>query len=241
MVDRQDAIKAIRARLERDSTIDIHHNRIDIRFEGKTLAVAGEVDSVAAKRLALRRIRELEPGLDVADRLRVAPSERREDGAIRDALVSAFAQESAFHNCTVEVWNKGHLEPVTDARSHSDCHLEAAVEEGVVTLTGEVISLSHRRLATLLAWWVTGTRDVVNALAVVPAEEDSDDELTDAIQLALEKDPMLRDEQIRARTVDGAVTLEGMARGEMARRIAEDDVWCLGDVTAVDNRIQIGG
>ena len=55
-------------------------------------------------------------------------------------------------------------------------HVEAAVRDGVVTLNGRVQSLSHKRLAGVLAWWVPGTRNVVNGLDVQPPEEDTDDE-----------------------------------------------------------------
>lgn len=44
------------------------------------------------------------------------------------------------------------------------------VKKGIVTLNGEVPSLTHKRLAGVLAWWVPGTRDVVNGLEEVPAE-----------------------------------------------------------------------
>ncbi|HKJ77724.1 MAG TPA: BON domain-containing protein [Gammaproteobacteria bacterium] len=241
MVEEQEAIKAIRAQLERESAIGIHRNAISIRFDDHTLVVEGEVDSIAAKRLALRVVRANSPDARAEDRLRVTPSERREDGAIRDSLIAAFTQERAFHDCSVAIWNKGELEPVTDATGHSPCYMQLSVKDGVVTLEGEVISLSHRRLALLLAWWATGVRDVVDHLRVVPDEEDTDAELMDAIQLALDKDPMLRGEMIRAHSDHGAVTLEGMARGELARQIAEDDVWYLGDVQGVDNRIRVAG
>lgn len=241
MVDEQAAVKAIRAQLERESAVHIHRNTISFRFTDHTLTAEGEVDTIAAKRLAMRIIRAHSPTERVVDHLRVTPVERREDGAIRDSLVAAFTQESAFHDCSVAIWNKGELEPVTDATGQSPCYMQIAVDEGVVTLEGEVISLSHRRLALLLAWWATGTRDVVDRLHVVPDEEDTDAELMDAIQLALDKDPMLRGEMIRARSERGAVTLEGMARGEVARQIAEDDVWYLGGVSRIDNRIRVAG
>lgn len=39
------------------------------------------------------------------------------------------------------------------------------------------------RLAGVLAWWVPGSRDVVNGLGVEPPEEDNDDEVSDAVRL----------------------------------------------------------
>jgi osmotically-inducible protein OsmY len=47
------------------------------------------------------------------------------------------------------------------------------VKEGVVTLDGEVSSLAHKRLCGVLAWWVPGSRDVVNGLEVRVDEVDN--------------------------------------------------------------------
>jgi osmotically-inducible protein OsmY len=46
------------------------------------------------------------------------------------------------------------------------------VDGDVVTLNGQVPSLSHKRLAGVLAWWVPGVRDVVDGLAVEPTQSD---------------------------------------------------------------------
>jgi osmotically-inducible protein OsmY len=40
------------------------------------------------------------------------------------------------------------------------------VKDGVVTLNGEVPSLTHKRLAGVLAWWVPGVKSVVNRVEV---------------------------------------------------------------------------
>jgi len=65
-----------------------------------------------------------------------------------------------------------------------------SVEDGVVTLDGRVSSLSHKSLAGALAWWVPGSRDVINGIEVAPPQEISDSEITEAVRLVLEKDPL---------------------------------------------------
>lgn len=108
-------------------------------------------------------------------------------------------------------------------------------DDGVATLNGQLPSLSHKRLAGVLAWWVPGSRDVVNGVAVVPPEEDNNDEVTDAVRLVLEKNPFVNADQIRAYTHDAAVTLEGLVMNETERRIAECDVWHVFGVDKVIN------
>ena len=113
------------------------------------------------------------------------------------------------------------------------------MRQGVVTLDGEVPSLCHKRLAGVLAWWVPGTRDVVNGLEVAPPEEDSDGEITDAVRTALEKDPLLDADGIRVGTRGAVVTLGGVVPSEPQREMAEADAWFVFGVDEVVNRIAV--
>jgi osmotically-inducible protein OsmY len=108
-----------------------------------------------------------------------------------------------------------------------------------VTLTGQVISLSHRRLASVTAWWVGGCRDVVNLLELEPAEADGDDEISEALHLVLETDPRVRAEQITINVENHRITLAGWVATEAERRQAEQDAWCLDAIDGVVNRIQV--
>src|SRR5690606_21475114 len=101
--------------------------------------------------------------------------------------------------------------------------IEASVIDGMVTLDGAVPSLSHKRLAGVLARWVPGSRDVINGLGVEPPGEDSDDEITDAVRLVLEKDRFVRADQICVRTRQRVVTLEGVVPNDSIREMAEFD------------------
>jgi osmotically-inducible protein OsmY len=113
------------------------------------------------------------------------------------------------------------------------------VEDGVVTLTGQVISVSHRHLASVTAWWVGGCRDVVNLLELVPAEADSDNEMSEALRLVLETDPRVRAEQITINVENHSVALAGWVASEAERRQAEQDAWCLDAIAGVVNHIQV--
>jgi len=117
----------------------------------------------------------------------------------------------------------------------------AAVKDGVVTLDGWAISLSHKRLAGVLAWWVPGCRDVVDGLEVAPPEQDNDDEVSDALSLVLEMDPMIpHPEQIGIHTDNYVVTLEGLVATQTEKDRAEQDAWCLFAVDKVINNLAVG-
>ena len=126
-----------------------------------------------------------------------------------------------------------------DVRGERSGDIEVAIEDGVIVLEGAVRSLSHKRVLGALAWWTPGCRDVVNALDVVPPEEDNDGEVLDALRLVLEMDPLVRADQITARCRNYVVTLEGCVRNDEERRRAELDAWTLFAVDKVVNRIDV--
>jgi osmotically-inducible protein OsmY len=76
-------------------------------------------------------------------------------------------------------------------------------------------------------------------LAEVPAQEDNDDQLTDAVRLAVEKDPFINAAKTRVTSKDGIVTLEGFVPNETMRRMAERDAWYVLGVREVVNKIAV--
>jgi osmotically-inducible protein OsmY len=172
----------------------------------------------------------------------VAPSEPRGDGAILDSLTALLLDARELKNCTLRVIRKGETFTLQEAGGEdASGDLLVAVKDGVVTLDGWVISLSHKRIAGVLAWWVPGCRDVVDALEVLPPEQDNDDEVSDALSLVLEMDPMIpHPGQIRILTRNYVVTLEGLAGSEAEKTRAEQDAWCLFAVDRVINHLAVG-
>jgi osmotically-inducible protein OsmY len=239
MGQKEAVVKQVHGLLEYEPRIKLHRYPIKIGFSGGAVVLEGEVESIAAKKLAL----ELAAGIDgirgVVDRLRIAPAERRGDGAIRDSLCGFLLREPEFRNCTLRVRTKGSVETLRDVPGKGGGEIEVAIEDGVITFEGAVVSLSHKRIAGVLAWWTPGCRDVVNSLDVVPPEEDNDDEVVDALRLALEMDPLVQAEQITASCRNYVVTLAGYVRTEEERRQAERDAWALFAVDNVINRIEV--
>ncbi len=86
-----------------------------------------------------------------------------------------------------------------------------------------------------------GSRDVINGLEVEPPEEDNDDEVTEAVRVALEKDRFVSADQIRASTQNYVVTLQGIVSTEKEREMAELDAWCVFAVERVINKLGVKG
>ncbi len=240
MTTKEEILKQVHAALEHEPRVNIHAFPIHMEFSDGTVALTGDVDGIAAKKLAVRLTKGV-PGVSgVVDHLRVVPREQRGDGAILDALAHALLNECDLKNCTLRQRNKGQAETLHEAIGDDACgEVEFSVADGEITLEGHVISLSHKRIVGAMAWWVPGCRNVVNRLHVEPAEEDNDDEVTDAVRLVLELDPHVHAAQVSVHTVLRVVSLDGLVTREEEKRTAETDAWYVTGVNEVINRIEV--
>jgi osmotically-inducible protein OsmY len=204
-----------------------------------TAIIEGEVENVAIKRLALERLAAT-PGVSgIIDRLRVKPSLPMSDDGILDHLRKAYYEESAFRQLKIKECEKGLSKLVRNALPDAHGEIEIEVDDGVVILNGSVPSLATKRLAGVLAWWVPGSRDVINGLVVEPPEDDAPIQIEEAVRIALEKDPFLDASQIRAGVRHRTVRLTGLVPSEAARDAAEWDAWYVFGVDDVINEIEI--
>jgi len=212
---------------------------LELDFSDGTLTIEGEVPNVAVKKLLLERGAAHPAVVGIVDRLRVAPAQRMGDGQIRDLVRDALLEEGALAEMAIHAVVKGETLIVREPPAARGT-ISIEVDDGVVTLDGVLPSLAHKRLAGVLAWWVPGSRDVINGLDVSPPEEDTDEEITDAVRMALEKDPFVDATQIRVSTRDGVVTLTGMVPKAAEREMAEFDAWYVFAVDKVENQVVVG-
>ena len=230
-----DRLESVYAALGDDTRLQLRREEIDIRFDGAVVILEGLVPDIRARRVVPRIVRETlgeaRGGPVVLDRLRVRQEETPEDGDLVDAVLGRLAGEPVFDNHRIL---PGTAPDDAEASDHA-VYIDAA--DGIVRLSGSVESLSHRRLAEALAWWVHGTADVENRLQLSPAERDNDAEITDAVRLLLEKDPWIDAGHIGVDTINGVVELSGVLPGDEQKKMAEDDAWYIAGVRDVDNHI----
>lgn len=212
---------------------------LDLAFEDGTLTIEGEVSDVAVKKLLLERA-AAHPEVDgILDRLRVRPAQPMGDKEIRDHVSDSLSQEPALLQTTIKESVKGERRLVREPPDGGQGEICVAVDDGIVLLDGDALSLAHKRLAGVLAWWVPGSRDVINGLGVLSPEAELDAETTDSVRTALEKDPFVNAGQIRVMTHNRVVRLEGLVPTESEREMAEYDAWYVFGVDKVDNRIDV--
>jgi osmotically-inducible protein OsmY len=237
-----DTLDVTRKALLSEARIDVAHHPIRLTLSDGDLVIEGEVADIAAKKLALERAAAVAEVRGIVDRLRVAPAERMGDGAIRDLVRDALLAEPALDECSIRVSVKAAWEAVRSLDNAAAAgSIDITVADGVVTLDGNVPGLGLKRLAGILAWWVPGSRDVINGLGVTPPEEDNDGEISDAVRLALEKDPLVNPDQIRVSTRNAVVTLQGQVPTESECKAAEFDAWYVFGVDKVINQIRVRG
>jgi osmotically-inducible protein OsmY len=237
MTGTKDLGRNIRAALERDARIDLDRFPIRVELADGSWVLEGEVESVSAKKLALRLARSTPAVTSIVDRLRVVPKSPMTDSEIRDHFRNHLQREPALEECGIELDVQGHWEPIRQPATDESGIVRAAVHDGRITLNGSVPSLTHQRLVGVVAWWVPGTRDVINGLTVGPIEEDSDAKLADAVQLVMAMDPLVDASTIRVRCRNGIVILEGVVRDRPAASIAAADAWYVLGVEEVVDRL----
>lgn len=222
---------AIRAALEVDRDINMHASTITIKVED-VIHLEGEVADIIAKRKALRIAHQHAGGLPIEDRLRLVSIERIIGDQLRDAALGALRREPAFAEIDIDTG--------TDAPSGQDRDwMRVTAVDCSIKVTGEVKSLSHRRFAEVLLWWLPGSCDVYNGLHVRPPQADHDEEITDVVRMVFDKEPALDAEQISVVTRDREVTLRGAVTSEAQKQIAARDVWYIPGVHAVHNELEM--
>ena len=117
----------------------------------------------------------------------------------------------------------------------------AAVEPGVVTLTGSVATFAEKVGAERAAKRVSGVRAVANDIEVQPigSMKRTDTDIAHAVLRALEWDIAVPHENINARLDDGWVILEGEVALQFQRGAAENAVRRLSGVRGVTNHIRL--
>lgn len=239
--DTRQVLDRLRGILSGDERIGhhFHADRLELDRDG-ILTLEAEVESVAQKKIVLEIAAAFPEVGGIVDRVRVKPAAMMGDGEIRAHLRQAFTAEPAFAALTVREY-RGHVCHAVAEPAEPHGTLDYEVEDGVVTLNGSLPGLASKRLAGVLAWWIPGSRDVINGIEVTSNEADGPDQIAEAVHLALEKNPFLDAGQVKIGTRNRIVRLTGYLPSEGQRAMAENDAWCVFGVDGVVNEIELSG
>jgi osmotically-inducible protein OsmY len=121
----------------------------------------------------------------------------------------------------------------------NETNIGVAVNDGVVTLSGNVDSYMEKVDAERAAARVRGVKAVVQEIKVklLSSYECSDEELARATVSALEWDVLIPKDRVKVLVQDGRVTLKGEVDWRYQKEEAENIVCCIRGVRAVNNEL----
>lgn len=201
--------------LQWDPAVDA--DRLAVRVKDGVVTLSGNVDAFADKAAAEEAVRRVSgvAALVVHVDVRVPPEMQRPDEEIARAIGDALHWNTSVPEGAVSV----------------------TVDDGAVTLRGEVDQDFQRRAALDTVRRVRGVRSVANALTMRNAAGPAD--LSQRITKALERQAVLDAARVHVSVADGTVTLTGALRNLNECRAAREAAWDAPGVRAVIDHLWV--
>lgn len=117
--------------------------------------------------------------------------------------------------------------------------VDIRVDDGIVTLSGQVDNLLAKKRASRVAQAIRGVRSVLNQIVVKPRISKTDEELLQDVGLALIADPAAETFEITPSVDGGAVTLSGQVDSYQERDLAVRVAMGVSGVVGVQDEIEV--
>jgi len=207
---------AVQAELYRDPRVD--STEIAVSVHDAAVTLRGTVGSLGAKRAAGKAAGRVAGTRSVRNELevRLLTEHRRDDAELRAKVLEVLS------------WNASLPDDV-----------DAAVKDGVVTLTGKVDYRFQREEAEASIVNLKGVKEIHDQLEV--RNTWLADDVRERIEEAFRRNVETAAEGIRIDVVDGTVTLEGTVDSWMERNTAIDAAWTAPGVQDVADKLDIAG
>ena len=190
---------------------------IGVSVEDGVVTLRGEVSSIPQKWAAERAVKRVYGVKALAEEIEVnlPGSSQRNDTDIAQAAGNALK------------WNI----------SVSQDRVKAKVQDGWITLTGEVDWWYQRRAAENAVHHLTGVKGVSNLITIKPKVKAF--EVKDKIINAFKRNARLDAQKIQVETSGGRVILRGSVHSWAERDDAVDAAWAAPGVSAVESHIKV--
>jgi osmotically-inducible protein OsmY len=206
---------AVLAELDWDPSVAT--GQIGVVANSGVITLTGQVESYAVKRAAETASRRVRGVLAVADEIEVqVPFERvRGDDQIAAAVLDRFAWDVAVpHDC-----------------------VQVVVDQGWVTLTGEVSWNYQRKAAEQDVQRLHGVTGVSNDIAITPGVNTAN--ISNDISCALNRSWFPDPDAITVTAEDGRVRLTGKVHSWHAREVAAETAWGAPGAIDVENLLAV--
>ena len=208
--------QAVIDELDWEPSVDASH--IGVTASNGVVTLSGHVPTYWEKRTAERAAQRVKGVKAIVEEIEVKL--RGEDRWADDTIAERALQRLA-----------------SDAAVPKD-RITLKVEDGWVTLNGEVGWHYQKKAAEHDVHGVTGVRGLTNQISIKPQVQRF--EVRDKIAKALARTAALDAAAISIQTDDGSVTLSGKVHSWIERKLVEDAAWSAPGVTEVTDKLTIG-
>jgi osmotically-inducible protein OsmY len=199
--------------LEWEPAID--ERRIGVSVMDGVVTLTGQVSTYAERWKAERAVERVAGVRGVANELEVRLAGEHSDTEIARAAVDAFKWDTAVPADRIKV----------------------SVDDGWVTLTGDVRWDFQRRAAERAVRTLPGVKGIMNLVNINP--EVKPHHVKELIEATFRREAVLDAGNIEVQVDGGEVTLRGTVRSWLERHEAEKAAWSAPGVTAVHNLITV--
>ena len=193
-------------------------SEIGVAVKNGIVTLSGQVDTYSKKLSAEKAAKRMAGVKAIAEDIQigVSPAYNKPDTEIAEAVLNALK----WHTVVQEE------------------KLKIKVENGNVTLEGEVEWEFQRINAKTAIENIAGVRSVINLITVKPKIAASDIERK--ISAAFHRNATIDAGKITAEVMGSRVTLRGMVRSFTEKEDAENAAWAAPGVTGIDSKLEIG-
>ncbi len=211
----QSITDAIEDELLRDDAVP--HYFIDVQTTDGIVTLSGSVDNILAKERAAAIAAVVKGVRSIVNHIQVDPPVARKDNEIRKDVNQALLSD-----------------PATDSYE-----INVEVQNGTVTLSGEVDSWQEKQLSANVAKGVRGVKKINNELSVNWTDERTDAEIKAEIEKTLRWDAYIDHELINVTVDNGAVILTGTVGSLAEKNRAFWDAFVHGVISVDDSDLTV--
>lgn len=195
----------------------LQSNEIGVSVKNGVVTLSGTLDSLLKKSAAEKAAKRVSGVRAVAEDIEIRPSGllAKNDTEIAQAVLNALKWHSAVKEERIKI----------------------KVEDGVVTLDGEVDWEFQRSSAVLQIENLIGVKRIVNNISIkanLPVKE-----IRQKISAAFHRSATIDSEKINLEVSGNKVTLKGKVRSWAEKNDAENAVWASPGVSRVENQLEI--
>lgn len=197
----------------------VDESNITVAIKGNIVVLGGAVKTYAEKFIAENAVKSLSSVKGIANEIKVDTSvgQKRSDTEIVEAVINAFKTSVLVPSDSIKV----------------------IVEDGYVTLTGDVEWQYQKNSAWVAASNIWGVKAIINNIVVKPSVSINLEQVREQITKEFERHARIDASKVKIEVKDRKITLRGEVRNFDEMDEAENAAWSIPGVDEVENELTI--